>query len=87
MYAEWNSKVAGFVGYGVDGGARAVEHLRQILSQVSVATVSQLVALSLFTDFENMSEFKPAAVHEEKLDAVLDQLLAWAGALRPVRAA
>ncbi|MFF4616366.1 NADPH-dependent FMN reductase [Nonomuraea jabiensis] len=87
LYAEWNNKVAGFVGYGVDGGARAVEHLRQVLAQVSVATVAQQVALSLFTDFGNMTEFQPAAVHEEKLGAVLDQILAWGGALRPLRAA
>ncbi|MEV0234559.1 NAD(P)H-dependent oxidoreductase [Nonomuraea sp. NPDC050786] len=87
LYAEWGNKAAGFVGYGVDGGTRAVEHLRSILSLVGVATVAQQVTLSLFTDFENMSAFRPAAVHEEKLNAVLDQVLAWGGALRPLRAA
>jgi NAD(P)H-dependent FMN reductase len=30
LYAEWNDKAAGFVGYGIQGGVRAVEHLRQI---------------------------------------------------------
>ncbi|MFI6734069.1 NADPH-dependent FMN reductase [Nonomuraea sp. NPDC050451] len=87
LFAEWQNKAAGFVGYGVDGAPRAVEHLRSILSLVGVATVSQQVSLSLFTDFENMAHFKPAAVHEDKLGAVLDQVLAWGGALRPLRAA
>ena len=31
LYAEWNDKAAGFVGHGIQGGVRAVEHLRQIL--------------------------------------------------------
>src|SRR5690606_33935504 len=86
LYAEWNNKAAGFVGYGLDGAARAIEHLRHILATVSVATVAHQVALSLYNDFVNLSEFKPAAVHEEKLGLVLDQALAWSGALRALRA-
>lgn len=87
LYAEWNNKAAGFVGYGLDGAARAIEHLRHILATVSVATVAHQVSLSLYNDFVNLSEFKPAAVHEEKLGLVLDQVLAWSGALRALRAA
>src|SRR3990167_5251674 len=30
VYPEWNKKVAGFVGYGSVGGARAIEHARTI---------------------------------------------------------
>ncbi|MFG1703712.1 NADPH-dependent FMN reductase [Nonomuraea sp. M3C6] len=85
LYAEWNNKAAGFVGYGVDGAVRAVEHLRHILAMVGVATVVQQVTLSIYTDFENAAEFKPAAAHEDKLGLVLDQVLAWGGALRPLR--
>ncbi|MET7329426.1 NAD(P)H-dependent oxidoreductase [Nonomuraea sp. NPDC005650] len=87
LYAEWTNKAAGFVGYGVGGAVQAVGHLRDVLSNVGVATVQQQVTLSLFTDFENMTDFKPAAVHEDKLGALLDQVLAWGGALRPLRAA
>ncbi|WP_345639227.1 NADPH-dependent FMN reductase [Rugosimonospora acidiphila] len=36
LYAEWNDKATGFVGYGIQGGIRAVEHLRQILSDLAV---------------------------------------------------
>jgi hypothetical protein len=43
--------------------------------------------LSLFTDFENFATFKPAAHHEKSVDAMLDQLIAWAGALQPLRSA
>jgi NAD(P)H-dependent FMN reductase len=39
IYAEWNNKAAGFVGYGSPGGARAVEQLRLNLAEVEIATV------------------------------------------------
>ncbi len=86
LYKEWNNKAAGFVGYGSAGGARAIEHLRLIMAEVQVATVRNQVMLSLFTDFENLSSFRPAALHEAAVKNMLDQLVAWAGALRSVRA-
>ena len=85
LFREWNNKAAGFVGYGSAGGARAIEHLRLIMAEVQVATVRNQVMLSLMTDFENYSVFKPAASHEKSLNAMLDQLIPWAGALQPLR--
>lgn len=81
----WNNKAAGIVSYGSVGGARAAEHLRGILGEVSVADVRVQVALSLFTDFENMSVLKPADLHLTNLNALLDQVLAWSGALKTLR--
>lgn len=86
LYAEWNNKAAGFVGYGSAGGARAVEHLRLVMAEVQVATVRNQVALSLFTDFENFTTFKPASYHEKSVNQMLDQLVAWGGAMKPLRA-
>src|SRR5437867_2427452 len=60
LYAEWNNKAAGFVSYGGAGGARAVEQLRLVLAEVQIATVRNQVLLSMFTDFDNYSVFKPA---------------------------
>ena len=85
LYREWNNKAAGFVGYGSAGGARAVEHLRLIMAEVQVATVRNQVMLSLATDFENYSVFKPSAAHEKALNGMLDQLIPWAGALQALR--
>ncbi|MFI1016158.1 NADPH-dependent FMN reductase [Streptomyces sp. NPDC020965] len=85
LYAEWNNKAAGFVGYGSVGGARAIEHLRGIMAEVQVATVRSQVMLSLFTDFEDFSTFKPAALHTDAVDAMLDQVVAWSDALKPLR--
>lgn len=85
LYAEWNNKAAGFVAYGSAGGTRAVEHLRLIMAELQIADVRAQVALSLYTDFENFSRFKPAAQHERSLNSMLDQLLAWSGALKLLR--
>lgn len=82
---EWNNKAAGFVGYGSAGGVRAVEHLRQIASELQLAHVRNQVQLSLFTDFENFSEFKPADMHQESLTAMLDQLVSWTAAMKTLR--
>ena len=85
LYSEWNNKAAGFVGYGGAGGVRAVEHLRLVMGELMVADVRAQVALSLYTDFENFSVFKPAAHHEKSVNAMLDQVIAWGGALRALR--
>ncbi len=85
LYREWNNKAAGFVSYGSAGGVRAVEQLRLVMGELQVADVRAQVMLSLFTDFENFSTFKPAALHEKSANTMLDQLIAWGGALKVLR--
>jgi NAD(P)H-dependent FMN reductase len=85
IYAEWNNKAAGFVSYGSTGGARAVEHLRGIMAEVQVADVRAHVSMSLYTDFENFTTFKPAATHEAQLATLVDQVITWSAALKTVR--
>lgn len=81
----WNNKAAGIVSYGSTGGARAAEHLRGILGELLVADVRVHPTLSLFTDFENGSVFKPQALHLDNVNAMLDQVVAWSGALKTLR--
>jgi NAD(P)H-dependent FMN reductase len=85
LFAEWNNKAAGFVGYGSAGGVRAIENLRLILGELMVADVRQAVQLSLFTDFENFAVFKPGAMHEKTVGTMLDQVVQWSGALQGMR--
>ena len=85
LYKEWNNKVAAFVGYGSAGGVRSVEQLRLVMAELQVATVRAQVQLSLFTDFENFSVFTPAPYQEKSVDTMLDQVMAWAGALKTLR--
>ena len=85
VYGEWNDKAAGLVSYGSAGGVRAAEHLRLVLGEVQIADVRQQVSFSLTTDFENYSVLKPTGPQESQLETLLDQLVAWSGALRSVR--
>ncbi len=86
VYGEWNNKAVGFVSYGGAGGARAVEHLRLVVGELQMADVRQQVALSMMTEFENFSVFKPGDYNLAALDTMLDQVVAWSTALAPVRA-
>jgi NAD(P)H-dependent FMN reductase len=85
LYAEWNNKAAAFVSYGSLGGARAIEHLRAICSELQIAHVRQQLSFSLFTDFENFSTFAPGPQHAEAAVALFDQLESWTRALKPLR--
>jgi NAD(P)H-dependent FMN reductase len=85
LFKEWNNKAAGFVGYGSAGGARAVESLRLVMGELMIADVRAQVMLSLFTDFENYSVFKPAARHEQSVNDMLDQVIAWGSAMKTLR--
>ncbi|MET8289215.1 NADPH-dependent FMN reductase [Streptomyces sp. NPDC048448] len=85
LYAEWNNKAIGFVSYGSVGGTRAVEHLRLVAGELQMADVRSQVALSLFTDFENFSVFRPSDLHLDGLNTMLDQVMSWSNALASLR--
>ena len=85
LYKEWNNKAAAFVSYGTLGGARAIEHLRAISSELQIAHVRQQLSFSLLTDFENFSVFNPAATHDKAAAVLFGQLESWAGALKAIR--
>jgi NAD(P)H-dependent FMN reductase len=86
LYAEWANKAAGIVSYGADaGGARAAEHLRQILGELQVADVRQTVGFNKYVDFDAERRFAPAPYRAGELHRMLDQLVSWATALRTTR--
>ena len=86
LHIEWKDKAAGIVSYGgATGGARAAENLRLILSELQVADVRAQVTLSLFTDFEDRRILKPAPHQESHANTLLDQVVAWSGALKALR--
>ncbi len=86
LYKEWNDKAAGFVSYGSAGGVRAVESLRLIMGELQVADVRAQVMLSLRTDFESYTTFKPEAHHEKSLGTLFDQVVRWGTAMKTLRA-
>jgi NAD(P)H-dependent FMN reductase len=90
LYNEWNNKAAAFVSYGTVGGARSVEHLRGVCSELQIAHVRQQLAFSRITDFQNYFEttstFTPADYYKDQATMMFDQLESWALALQPLRA-
>jgi NAD(P)H-dependent FMN reductase len=85
LFHEWNNKAAGFIGYGGSGGIRAVENLRLVMGEIKVADVRAEVNLSLRTDFENYTAFKPHEKHTKSLHALADDLIPWAEAFKTLR--
>lgn len=85
LYHEWNNKAAGFVGYGAAGGVTAVENLRMIMAELKIAHVRSQVRISLYNDFKDFKILKPASFQIKAANDMIDQVLAWSGALKTLR--
>jgi NAD(P)H-dependent FMN reductase len=86
LYTEWNNKACGFVSYGATGGTRAAEQLRLIAAELQMADVRAQVVLPFYREFEGR-DFRPSTGATKALTPLFDQVLAWAGALQPLRQA
>ncbi|MBG9982763.1 NAD(P)H-dependent oxidoreductase [Aerococcaceae bacterium DSM 111020] len=82
---EWNNKAAGIVGYGSTFAVSAAQVLRLKLANLQIATVASSGALSIMTDFVDMTEFKPADYNVPTVLNVIDQTVNWAKALKTLR--
>lgn len=90
IYREWNRKPISFVGYGSVGGARAVEQLRQVAVELELAPLRHAVHLPreiLLATMKLVAPIDPAAFAsvDAAADAMIDDLLWWARALRRAR--
>lgn len=84
---SWHDKAAAIISYGSMGGARAAEHLKLVLGELRVADVRTQVLFSLFDDFEKMLVFRPRPLHLPTFEILLEQLISWSDALKPLRRA
>ena len=73
LYPEWQGKAAGLVGYGSEGGVRAIEHWRLILANYSMVVVRQQVSLSTFAEFDG-AQVTPNDRRPDELSTLLDQV-------------
>jgi len=100
LYAEWNDKAVGLVGFGVQGGTRAVDHLRLVLAEVRAVVVPTQISLSVFTEFDftgfDLADptaagvLRPGDGQESTVTTMIDEVLAWSKAMgvrEPGRAA
>lgn len=89
-YPEWNRKAASFVGYGSVGGARAVEHLRQICVELQMAPTRTGVHIqgadfmAVWQQGKNLTEIEYLQTNAKNM---LDELAWWTKALKTAREA
>ncbi|GAA1709975.1 NADPH-dependent FMN reductase [Streptomyces yatensis] len=87
VYREWNDKAAGIISYGGwAAGVRAAEALRLVLAELQVATVRAQPTIAIRPSFST-GLFAPQEGLDTAVRGMLDQLIAWSGALRGVREA
>ena len=88
VFQEWGYKVAGLVTYGgALGGARAAQMEKLMLTSVKVMTIPEGVSIPLPTHMDKDGNFNPSEPIEKSARAMLDELVKWAAALKPMRAA
>jgi NAD(P)H-dependent FMN reductase len=86
VYKEWNYKPAGFVSYGgVSGGLRAVQMEKQTLTTLKVVPIVEAVVISMVTQSIADGRFPGNELQTQAAKVMLDELLRWAGALKPLR--
>lgn len=89
LYAEWKFKPAGIVSYGANpGGARAVEHLKSILTALGVYPMGgeQLTINNYWTQLNDQGKFQPTAEQEKAAKSIIKDVTFWAGEMKTARA-
>ena len=93
LYSEWAHRAAGFVGIGGSGGVNAISQLRGVFSELRVVAVRPQVELGSFTDMatddptdiDDLGRMAARGHQTAALGGMLDEVVALADALRPLR--
>jgi NAD(P)H-dependent FMN reductase len=86
VYKEWNYKPAGFVSYGgVSGGLRAVQMEKQTLTTLKVVPIVEAVVIPMVAQSIADGRFRGNELQIQAAKVMLDELLRWARALKPLR--
>ena len=87
LYYEWNFKPVSFISYGSQaGGARVVEHLRNVAGELKMYDLREQLLLPNF--WEGMDEngaFQFTEKHTEQADAILTELIFWSERMKEAR--
>ena len=88
LFPEVQRKPAAFLGYGANGGTRAVQHLKHILGELQMASLRFAVHIGKTEIIGLMAEGKTMADYpylDEAAVAMLDDLVWWSNTLRAGR--
>lgn len=88
LYTEWNYKPVAFVSYGgLSGGTRAVQMIKQTVTSLKMVPVVEAVNIPFFTQhMDEAGTFTGTEGQVTSAKGMLDELLKWAEALKPMRA-
>lgn len=87
VYNQWNKKPVAFVSYapGAAGGVRAVEQLRQIVTELQMAPMHKALHIShVLTTLDENGKLLNGSF-DKQLPRMVDQLLWWTKALKKAR--
>ena len=87
VYKEWNYMPAAFVCYGgVSGGMRGVQATKPVLNTLKMVPLVEAVLIPMVAQhLDEARQFKPEDVHTKAATTMLDELLRWSDALKPMR--
>ena len=86
VYHEWLYKPVGFVTYGgVSGGLRAMQMTRTMVTGFKMMPMVEAVNIPFFSQLMENGVFKSNETHDKAAPVMLDELLRWAEALKPLR--
>jgi NAD(P)H-dependent FMN reductase len=85
---EWQHKPIGFVSYGgVAAGTRAVQMLKQVVTALKMVPVTDSVNIPFVAQFVGEDGvLQPNDIMEGAAKAMLDELVRWESAVKPLRA-
>lgn len=88
LVQEWAYKPVGFVSYGgVSAGLCGVQMTKQIVTTLKMMPLPEAVSIPFFAQHidDDANTFDPGEVQIKAADVMLEELLRWAQALRPLR--
>jgi len=88
LYHEWTYKPVAFASYGgASGGMRGVQMTKQLVTTFKLVPLVEAVAFPLFAQQIDAATgvFTPGEKAGKAAGAMLDELLKWATALKPMR--
>ncbi len=86
LSTEWAYKPAGLVSYGgVSGGLRAAQSSKSLLTTVNMMPVPQGVAVPMAMQAIKDGVFTSNALIDDSAKAMLDALVKWTTAMKPMR--
>ena len=88
VYIEWNYKPAAFVSYGgVSGGMRAAQTAKLTLTTLKMVPIVETVLIPMVPQHidKETGAFQANDIHQSSATVMLDELLRWTNALKPLR--